>query len=77
MASHFFEQETADPNDFGIELGLDFALRVYEDDESGNYADFERVPRLCVNGKLYDLPQELQKKLEDIISEFYEGIDYQ
>jgi hypothetical protein len=77
MASHFFEQETADPNDFGIELGLDFALRVYEDDESGNYADFERVPRLYVNGKVYDLPQELQKKLEDIISEFYEGIDYQ
>ena len=77
MASHFFDQETADPNDFGIELGLDFALRVYEDDGSGNYADFERVPRLYVNGKLYDLPQELQKKLEDIISEFYEGIDYQ
>jgi len=77
MASHLFTETVADPLDYDIELGLDFSARVYEDYDSGNYTIFERTPRLYINGKVYDLPKEISDKLEEIIGEYYESINYE
>jgi len=69
------EETNADFLDYGIEIGIDFSLRIYVDDESGNYGIWDRNPRLNVNGKLYDLPDDLRTRLQEILEGYSEDLD--
>jgi len=71
----FYEDMTnEDPYEYGIEIGLDFELCFIRDvwvedgySFSDTRAEFERVPRLNINGVLVDLPKEVLRNIEEII----------
>lgn len=77
MAKHSFEENWADPMDFNIEIGIDYSINIYEDREDGNYSEYVRIPRLYINGKLYDFPSEISERIQEIIAEHYESINYE
>ena len=69
------EETNADFLDYGIEVGIDFCLRLYIDDDSGNYAIWSRHPRINVNGKLYDLPDDIRLRMQEILEGWSEDLD--
>ena len=72
------EETNADFLDYGIEVGIDFCLRIYpidNDDEPGNYAVWSRHPRININGKLYELPDDIRLKMQEILEGYSEDLD--